>query len=98
MFLHKGRSTIRGSRDANVLYFDRVSSDRHPTEKPVDLLEYLITKFSDKNDVIFDPFMGVGSTGVAALNCGRNFIGIEIDETYFNIAKERILGETYGGN
>ena len=58
--------------------------------KPVDLCEYLISKFSDVGDVILDPFMGSGTTGVAAKNLGRNFIGIELDENYFSIAQERI--------
>ena len=65
----------------------------HETEKPVMLIEELIKIFSiDKNDIILDFTMGSGSTGVACNNIGRNFIGIEIDENYFNIAKQRIEG------
>ena len=64
----------------------------HPTEKPVELLEYLIKTYSNENDVILDNCMGSGSTGVAALNTNRRFIGIELDEKYFNIAKDRIEG------
>ena len=88
--LHKGRSLIRGSRDANIFKFSKTHNKHHPTEKPLDLNEYLISKFSDEGETILDPFMGSGTTGVAAKNLNRDFIGIELDETYFNIAKERI--------
>ncbi len=60
----------------------------HPYEKPVKLIAYLIER--TKSDIIFDPFMGSGTTGVACVETGRNFIGIEIDESYYNIAKRRI--------
>lgn len=62
----------------------------HPTQKPVELLEYLVKTYSNEGDTILDNTMGSGSTGVAALNLNRSFIGIELDENYFNIAKERI--------
>ena len=62
----------------------------HPTQKPVTLLEYLIKTYSNENDVVLDFTMGSGSTGVASQNLNRNFIGIELDKEYFNIAKERI--------
>ena len=62
----------------------------HPTQKPVDLLEYLIKTYTQDGEVILDNCMGSGSTGVAALNLHRKFIGIELDENYFNIAKDRI--------
>lgn len=61
----------------------------HPTTKPVNLLEWCLSFFPDVKTVC-DPFMGSGSTGVACVNTGRKFIGIELDEGYFNIAKERI--------
>ena len=62
----------------------------HPTQKPVALLEYLIKTYTNENELILDFTMGSGSTGVAALNTNRRFIGIELDEKYFNIAKQRI--------
>lgn len=62
----------------------------HPTPKPVDILTNLVKNSSSHNDLILDPFMGSGSTGVACVNTNRNFIGIELDENYFKIAKERI--------
>ena len=64
----------------------------HPTQKPVPLLEYLIKTYTKDNELILDFTMGSGSTGVAALNTNRKFIGIELDEKYFNIAKQRIKG------
>ena len=62
----------------------------HPTQKPTDLLEYLIKTYTNENEIVLDFTMGSGSTGVACMNTNRKFIGIELDESYFNIAKERI--------
>ena len=62
----------------------------HPTQKPTDLLEYLIKTYTNKNELVLDFTMGSGSTGVACANTNRKFIGIELDESYFNIAKQRI--------
>ena len=62
----------------------------HDTEKPVELMEYLIKNSTNENGVIFDPFMGIGSTGVACLNLNRNFIGCEIDENHFNTSVGRL--------
>lgn len=62
----------------------------HDTEKPVKLMEILIENSSKQNDIVLDPFMGSGTTGVACVNTNRDFIGIELDEKYFNIAKTRI--------
>lgn len=63
----------------------------HPTQKPVKLLEYLIKTYTNEGDVVLDNCMGSGSTGVACVNTGRRFIGMELDDTYFEIAKKRIL-------
>ncbi len=62
----------------------------HPTQKPVDLLEFLIKTYTIENELVLDFTMGSGSCGVACMNCNRKFIGIELDENYFNIAIERI--------
>ena len=62
----------------------------HPTQKPVELLEYLIKTYTNENETVLDNCMGSGSTGVACINTNRNFIGIELSQEYFNIAKERI--------
>lgn len=64
----------------------------HPTQKPVLVMEWLVEHLTNENDVVFDPFMGSGSTGVACLKLNRNFIGSELEEEYFAISKKRILG------
>lgn len=74
-----------------VLDFPNPNNDiLHPTQKPVDLLEYLIKTYSNEGDVVLDNTMGSGSTGVACVNTNRDFVGIEKDETYFKIAEKRI--------
>jgi site-specific DNA-methyltransferase (adenine-specific) len=75
---------------SNILKYKKDYSGFHPTQKPVLLLEDLIKTFSNQGDLVADMTMGSGSTGVAAKNLNRDFIGIELDETYFNIAKDRI--------
>lgn len=90
LFGHKGRRLIEGFRYPDVLDFKRTNNKLHPTQKPIDLLEVLIKTSSKEGDVVFDGFMGSGSTGVACLKNNRNFIGIELDEKYFEIAKNRI--------
>ena len=73
----------------SVLSF-KVEVGLHPTQKPVDLLEYLIKTYTQEGETVLDFTMGSGSTGVACVNTNRNFIGIELDENYFNIAESRI--------
>ena len=76
----------------SVIYFTTDESERklHPTQKPVALMEYFIKTYSNENDLVLDPCMGSGTTGIACVNTNRKFIGIEKDEKYFNIAKDRI--------
>lgn len=62
----------------------------HPTQKPIYVMEWLLKRLTNENDVVLDCFMGSGSTGVAALNTNRKFIGIEKDDNYFEIARNRI--------
>lgn len=81
---------LNGKRERDLLSFTKTKCELHPTQKPMDLLKYLITKSTNENDTVLDCFMGSGSTGVACVNTNRNFIGIELDENYFNIAKNRI--------
>ena len=69
---------------------DKDGKNIHDTEKPVELMEVLVNNSSQENELVLDPFMGVGSTGLACIKNNRNFIGIEIDENYFNIAKSRL--------
>ena len=78
---------------SDVLHFNVVPNRNgklHPTQKPVDLVEYLIKTYSNEGDTILDNCMGSGTTAIAALNTNRNFIGFELDENYFNIAINRI--------
>ena len=74
----------------SVLEFDSETERRHPTQKPVGLMAYLISTFSRPGDVVMDNPMGVGTTGVAALQVGRRFVGIEKNEGYYAIAREKI--------
>ena len=83
-------STDRYPRDVLKFKWDTQKSKLHPTQKPVLANEYLIKTYTNSGDVILDCCMGAGTTGVAAVNTGRGFIGIELDEHYFEIAKERI--------
>ena len=92
LFGHKGRTLLREKRIADVIDCPKISSNKltHPTEKPQDLLEIFIKQSSDVGSIIFDGFMGTGSCGIVAKKLNRNFIGIELDEKYFNIAKNRL--------
>lgn len=78
---------------SDILEFNVVPNRKgklHPTQKPVDLLEYLIKTYTNEEDIVLDTFMGSGSTGVACKNTNRNFIGYELDKDYFNIAEKRL--------
>ena len=77
---------------SNILKYKKDYDGHHPTQKPVLLLEDLIKTFSNENDLVVDLTMGSGSTGAACVNTNRDFVGIEQDENYFEIAKERING------
>lgn len=80
-----------GSRyPLSVIEFARDKDKRHPTQKPVALMEYLIRTYTNEGDTVLDNTMGSGTTGVACQNTGRNFIGIEKDPEYFSIAKKRM--------
>ena len=95
LLVNKGRAKFNGKRLTDVWEFNRVvdNAQIHQNQKPLDLLKQCIEKHSKVNDIVFDGFMGSGSTGVACLNLSRQFIGIELDEYYFKIAKERIEKE-----
>ena len=92
IFARKGAAkTINNPSSKTVHTFQNIVGNKnHPTEKPVELMKFYIENSSNKGDLVLDPFMGGGSTGVACKQLGRDFIGYEIDEKYFNIAKERI--------
>ena len=95
LFLHKGKSfPIKNMGDAQLYECDNINGkDKlHPTQKPIEYLERLIINSSNEFDTVLDCFMGSGSVGVDCKNLNRKFIGIEKDEKYFKIAKERIEG------
>lgn len=85
-------TTNLGTRyPVNILKFSRPLNNRtHPTQKPVALMEYLIKTYSNENETVLDFTMGSGTTGVACQNTNRNFIGIEMDKVYFDIAEKRL--------
>lgn len=88
------RNTVQefGNYPASILEIASEGKTVHPTQKPVALMKYLINTYSNEGETILDFTMGSGTTGVACINTNRNFIGIELDEQYFKIAKERIEG------
>ena len=69
---------------------DENGKNLHDTEKPVELMQILVENSSKENDIVIDPFMGIGSTGLACVNTNRKFIGIELDNNYYDIAKNRL--------
>ena len=83
----------------SILSFPSVNNEKtnHPTQKPTALLEYLIKTYTTEGEIVLDSCMGSGSAGVACVNTNRDFIGIELEENYFNVAKERIKA-AYGGD
>lgn len=98
LIVYANRETINYNRTENITHYPTVlnyavvleKERKHPAQKPIKLLEDLILGFSNETDTILDCFMGSGSTGVACINTNRSFIGIELDQKYFEIAKERI--------
>ena len=78
------------SKKSNILKYKKDYERLHPTQKPVNLQIDILKTYTNEGELVLDFTMGRGSTGVACANTGRRFIGIELDEYYFNIAKERI--------
>lgn len=97
IYIKGSKSKILGSyASKSMVYTSKINkADKaefsHPTCKPVELMEKFIINHTDAGCVVIDPFMGSGSTGVAAKNLNRKFIGIEMDDNYFEIAKNRIM-------
>ena len=92
LMLRKGKAkNIKNMGTKNILKIPNIIKNKtHPTEKPIEINKILINNSSNENDIVLDLFMETGSTGIACKETNRNFIGIEIDEKYFDIAKERI--------
>ena len=80
-----------GKSKSNVLEYKKDNDGYHPTQKPVALLEDLIQTYSNEGNTVLDFTMGSGSTGVSCVNTNRKFIGIELDQGYFDNAKKRIM-------
>ena len=96
LFLHKGKSVpIHNLGDTQLYECININGrDKvHPTQKPIEYIERLILNSSNENGTVLDPFMGSGTTGLACIQTNRKFIGFEISEEYFNIAKERLEKE-----
>jgi len=90
LFITKGNKKLSGGRDSNILRAKKTGNNLHPTEKPEDLIAYLISKSSEVNNLIFDPFMGSWTTARACMDLGRNFIGAELSPEYCEIGKNRL--------
>ena len=90
------KKTYDYKNPTTLIEFDKIRKGAlHPTQKPVALMEYLIKTYTNENEIVLDFTMGSGSTGVACVNTKRNFIGIEQDDKYFDIAKKRIEEAKY---
>ena len=92
---YEQRQKYKYKNPGSVLFFDAINNRNeqrtgHPAEKPLDLMDWIIKTYTNEGDIILDPFMGSGTTGVACLKNNRNFIGIEKDENYFKIAEQRM--------
>lgn len=92
ILLNKGRKSFNGKRLTDVWNFSRVSGNKqlHQNQKPIELIEQCILKHSSENEIVFDGFLGSGTTAVAAFNTNRHYIGFELDPHYFDIACDRL--------
>ncbi len=92
LLVNKGRKMFNGTRLTDVWSFDRVTGKKqvHQNQKPIELIEQCILKHSSEGDVVFDGFMGSGTTAVACVNTNRHYIGFELDAKYFDIACQRL--------
>ena len=97
LLLNKGRATINGKRYSDIWRCPRVSPDKavHQNQKPLSLIKMCIEAHSKEGDLIFDGFMGSGTTAVAAINLNRHYIGFELDKEYFEVAQKRIKSAVY---
>jgi site-specific DNA-methyltransferase (adenine-specific) len=90
LVLEKGKPRYRSPGLSNVLRFQRARAIRHPHEKPVELIETLIRQSSDERAVVLDPFLGSGTTAVAAQRLNRYYVGVELDHRYYAVAEQRL--------
>ena len=90
IFCSNGEKKLNGGRDANIIKGKRTTNELHPTQKPVSLISYLIEKSTKEGDIVFDGFLGSGTTAVSAQELYRKYIGCELDKDYFEIAEKRL--------
>lgn len=90
LFLTKGRKKLNNGRNSNIIKCAKTGNEHHPTEKPVNLIQFLIEKSSNIGDLVLDNFFGSGSCAVACNNSGRRFLGHEIDNERFDSAIKRV--------
>ncbi len=90
LFFSSGKNKLNSERIGEVIRVPRTFNELHPTQKPVELMKLLVSNSSNENEIVFDPFLGSGTTAVACKQLGRNYIGIELSEKYCAIANERL--------
>jgi len=92
LFLRKGQAKkVNNCGVSDVLFFDNPKQKDHPTQKPVELFSMLINQSSNVGDIVLDPFMGTGAAALACIHTNRDFVGVEIDETYYQSAKQKAM-------
>ena len=92
---NSGGKKVDSKYPTNVLDFSKVAKPVHPTQKPVELIRYLIRTYSNEGDTILDNCMGSGTTAIACIREKRNFIGFELNPEYYEACRKRILNEDY---
>jgi site-specific DNA-methyltransferase (adenine-specific) len=90
IYARKGSRKLNGSRDSNIIRYNKTGNNHHPTEKPVDLMAYLIKKSSNDGETVFDPFIGSGATAITCKMLNRKYIGCEISKKYCDTAIARV--------
>ena len=90
IFCSNGTKKLKGKRDSNIIKAKKTGNEFHPTQKPVNLMEYLIEKSTNIGDLVMDCFSGSGSTAIGCYNTNRNFIGCELNKEFFYTSMERI--------
>lgn len=93
LFCSNGKKKLKVRRDSNIIKAKKTGNNHHPTEKPVNLMEYFIEKSSEKGDLVFDSFAGGGSTVIAAKRLDRSYLGIELNEGYYKVINDRLEKE-----
>lgn len=90
IFCTKGRPLLQSKRPHNILRYGRTRNELHPTQKPVDLLGFLIRQFLPSGSIVLDPYSGSGSTGVACANSKARYLGVEVDVDYYSNSVRRV--------